>query len=1040
MTRDWLGKASSPVPQPVVIPSVSFSDFLQVQIADRFGVCMGIDFLTPQDFIRRATGPQAEKAWSKSHLTWRILPHIGAFSSKLGVSDPSPRDRFALAGLIADQFDQYGHFRPEILKSWAADQSALKDGMSDAAVSDESWQRELWGRLRLTADGPPPSEQLESLKRDAKFREDLVRRFPRLLVLGSGVIDPLLVQMLELLADSGGMVEVHVLLPSLEFLGDLRTRRALPPVEKDPEEIEFSSTHPLLESMGRHAVGTFLLLGRLDDQYTHWPEAGVSPPPEGDLLQRMQADIRGLHEPSTAEVRAGDRSIQVHSCFGARREMEILKDEILRAFRELPDLKPEDIHVITPSLETYAPLVGAVLEQGIPGLAIRLMESPVGERDPVIEALLSLLEIANGGRFEASWLMELVQMDAVQKALGVFGEDRGVESLRSWIRESGVTHGLGDDGSAVGEWGFARDRLVAGRWFGPNEAIKYPEGTFVLPIAAQLAGSEELKGRFVGWFAALEELMREWETMASAGEWEARIRRACEVLLVREDDEIMVLLPHLAFLREAGSDEAVDAGTILDWLQAGSKESGRRSRVSGRIAFGQFKQLQNIPCRVLAMVGMQDGAFPGQSRPPAWDLLRQSPRVWDRNARIDDRQLFLDGLLTPADRLIITASTRNVRTKKTEPFSSCVDELLRVAVSMGTPREALVIEHRLQPFASDYFREDGPTPRSFSSEFAEVSRELETAGGGAKIPLWETDGETAPAAPLDLSLWQLVNFWKDPARAFLKTQGIAIPGDEEDDESLDRAEVSLGSLEAWSLRNSIVTEISSGDADLERMEAVFRANRGLPPGHLGTSVWAANRAASEPLGQSLKAQLGEKVPKEYFLPEGVRIIDSIQKTKSGDHLLAFRPKEFQYPKDFLAPWIHAVFAAACGESCPSDLFDPSNAEVPRELPAIAPEDAKTILASLVGGFIEGRNRPLRYAPSTSNVLAKAMEQETEEDPLSKAADEWGKEGGGFGAPGEGTTPAALWAWRDRDPFADPDAWHDWAERIAMPLRTWGEIK
>src|SRR4029077_5619533 len=140
------------------------------------------------------------------------------------------------------------------------------------------------------------------------------------------------------------------LLPSMEFLGDLRTRQTPLVVDQDPETIVSGASHPLLESMGRHAVGTFLLLGQLDEQYTSWPDAGGYAPAEGNLLQRLQGDIRSLKRPERAAHSAADVSIRIHSFFGARREMEILKDEILRAFRDLPDLRPEEIHIVTPSL------------------------------------------------------------------------------------------------------------------------------------------------------------------------------------------------------------------------------------------------------------------------------------------------------------------------------------------------------------------------------------------------------------------------------------------------------------------------------------------------------------------------------------------------------------------------------------------------------------------------------------------------------------------------------------------------------------------
>ena len=395
----WAVRGDGPLPVPVVVPSVQFSDYLQLRIARDCGVCMGFDFLMPQGFISRALGDR-DDSWSKQRLCWRILPHVSTYAGELGVEETSARDRFAIAGLLSDRFDQYAHFRPELIRKWLAADSGKSSAFPESPT--EKWQRELWLKLSDEIASPHPALSVERLKTDAEFRSRIVAAFPRLLVIGTGSIDPLLIDMLGLLYESGGDVSVHVVLPSLEYLGDLKRRNALPQEETHPESIEVAGGHPLLESMGRHAIGSFLLLGKLDEQYTHWPEPGDGEAAGGSLLQQIQADIHALSRPSKIKKSADDISLRVHSCFGPRREIEALRNELFRAFQDFPDLKPEDIHIVTPSLEIYAPLVTAILEQGGKRLPVRLTELPPSGQDPVIEGALVLLEVARGGRFEAS--------------------------------------------------------------------------------------------------------------------------------------------------------------------------------------------------------------------------------------------------------------------------------------------------------------------------------------------------------------------------------------------------------------------------------------------------------------------------------------------------------------------------------------------------------------------------------------------------------------------------------------------------------------
>ncbi len=1030
------GRAPSLVPEPMVVPSLPFGDQLQLRISDRRGVCMGIEFLMPEAFIRRAIGGGREE-WTARSLTWRIFPHVRRFAGVLGVVDPAPRDAFALAGMLADRFDQYGHFRPEIFRRWDAGDSALPPGASEAERAAETWQRELWDRL-CGEDGVPAHPAVELARRaaNADFRAELKAKYPRLLVVGTGSVDPLMVEVLELLAGAGCAVELHVVLPSLEFLGDLWRRRELPSPESDPEELNFPVAHPLLESMGRHAVGSFLLLGRLDEQYTHWPESGDrSADAECGLLTTLREDIRGLREPSELPPDADDLSVRVHSCFGPRRELEALRDELARAFRDFPDLRPEEVQIVVTDLETYAPLVVAVLESGGSPLPIRMSELSRTGRDPVTEGLLAFLEMARERRFEASAVLEFFQLRAVQTALGAADDDRALESLRRWVRDSGVTRGLG--GAEPGSWTFARHRLIAGRWFGREDEVTYPGGEFVLPISDQLGGDSRLREAFLGWWSDLADTLAEWEGAAAPGDWADRLERAALQLLGGENEALLALQPLLVFLRQVAAVERVDAGTIGDWLEGESAEAGRRTQISGRIAVGRFKQLRNIPCRVLAMVGLRDGAFPGQNRTPAWDLLQASPRAWDRNPRVDDRQLFLDALLTPKDRLIITAPTRNVRSGRTEPFSACVDELLRVAAVMGRDGDSLVVSHRLAPFADGYFREDSELPQSFDRSSAEVATRLEADHRDVGVPFYDAvrraDGRADGG---EVTVRQLVDFWKNPARAFVRAQGIAAAAPEADDVDLDRAPLSLDGLRSWSVKRAVVDRMTSpGGGGLALTEAALRADRGLPPGDLGSLAWAVNREVGEPLGERVRELTGATEGIEVTLDDGVRVSGQIRLTADGGNFFAYRIGEFKAARHFLEPWIGAVVAAAGGRELPLAAIDEAGLETPKILGAIPRDEALGALRDLVDGYRAGQSRPLEYAPQASDQYAKVLAKKDVREAVDAAESAW-KADSAY-ASGESHEAFAELAWRDRDAFEDRVEWERWGNAVAVPLRGWG---
>jgi len=1023
----------SVIPVRVIVPSMAFEDNLQIRLADRLGICMGIDLMMPQDFIGLVMGKQdhPQKNWSKELLEWRIFSKIHRYEEEsLGMKNPSVRDRFAMSGVIADQFDQYGHFRPRIMEAWSRDEIYRLSKESVSIAAAETWQRKLWHELNHEIREGHPILKLDSLRKDKAALSKIKNDFPEVLILGTGSVDPLLVEILSLLNEAGSEVTVRVILPSLDYLGDLHKNKALPSVETDPEQIAIDGAHPLLVSMGRHAIGSFLLLGKLDPQYSNWPEPSFNENAgTGTLLNRLQDDIRSRREPSMQDIGNDDISIRMHSCFGQRREMETLRDEVLRAFDEIPDLKPEDVHIVAPSLELYAPLVSAVLEQGDHPLKIQLTERPASEKDPVIEGLKALLAISACKRYEASSLLDLLHLAAVRNALGIADSDDKLERVRSWIRKSGVTRGLGSS-DRTGSWSFSQDRLVAGRFLGQIPSAKYPDGTFVLSVSDQLGGEAELSQKFLEWYFELGKTFSHWETEEKPAVWAERLLSASRALLGGEDEALLAMIPHADFLKNLPSEEKVDAGTIHDWFTVVAESSTRRSRKTGKITFGAIQHLQNIPCRVLCMVGMQDGAFPGESRVPAWDLLRADPCLWDRNARIDDRQLFLDALLTPKERLIISASNRNVRTMKDTPFSSCVDELLRVVERMGANAGSLVVHHRLQPFSFEYFKEGGEMPRSYDKKMATVAKEIKPLSEKKKQPFWNVEWNHDAEVPEEIPLRELIAFWRDPAKGFIKNQGIRLQNEQLHDNELDHAPITMGPLESWAAKEKILNGIIAGADDFsELLEAQLKADRRLPVEQLGKCYFDALLTVNLPLAEEIKNRRGEMLPLSVELDDpAVIIVGEARKVKEGGELLAYGIGGMSSPKHFMDSWMTSLLAAAQGEILETLLFRENKPTEPQRIsPMVTQDEARELLKLLVRGYLEGRKKPLYFAPSTSEKMMQGK----------KYKDAWEKIFGD--APGEGESEAAKIAWRDRDPFQDEDLWAPWFP-ISREIIRWREVK
>ena len=84
---------------------------------------------------------------------------------------------------------------------------------------------------------------------------------------------------------------------------------------------------------------------------------------QDDLYNRVNRGAKD--QPQPVQITKLDDSIQFHSCHGRIRQLEVLRDALLRLFRDDKTIEPRDVVVICPDIEGYAPLIDAVFSDGM---------------------------------------------------------------------------------------------------------------------------------------------------------------------------------------------------------------------------------------------------------------------------------------------------------------------------------------------------------------------------------------------------------------------------------------------------------------------------------------------------------------------------------------------------------------------------------------------------------------------------------------------------------------------------------------------------
>ena len=1060
---DSLGRPGSAagVVVPVLMPALPLVDRTKVVLAQRHGVAMGVAFFLPSAFIEHVAQlvglDPVHPSWRPQGLAWRLVPLLAAMvedgdTPRLRAACADTRARQALAHDVADRFDQYLYFRPEMIAAW--DRGETWDALPEAAQGDEAWQRDLWRRLSDgLADHLHPAVRLRDLvTRIHAGQGDLPASLE---VLAIGPLPPTLLPLLRALA-TRTRVCLRALLPSTEYLGDLRAGRTQ---MRAGQAVDLAwEGHPLLSHLGKQAVDSFRSFEEaLVTEGQEYDVIALPEPRSDTLLARLQADIRAARQPgaaTTAPLVTPDHSVRVHRCHGARREVEVLRDELLDAFESLPDLRASDVLILAPQLDLYGPLAEAILRDGDPSLPLRLAERQIDRSDPLVRGMHTLLRVA-AGRVPLSEGLALLALPAVATRVESLGTDPA--TLADHVRAAGITWGLnadhrrsmdaGDQGT--GTWREGLDRLLAGVWLGDADTASDGHHRPALPVSGDLGTDPAAMSASLDWLDGLVCLLDDWQREVSPGQWADRLDQALDQVLAAGDDRFdsLAAVDLVGQLRAAETDHAcdvaVDAATVADWLDQVVEEEVRTvSRVGGGMAMGGFKPMRAMPCRVLAVVGLHDAAFPRRARAPAWDLLAAAPQRGDRDPVREDRQLFLDALLAAADRVILTATARNIRSNKDEPLSACVDEFLRVAAATvsdstdvrETTYRDLIEDHPLQPFNAACFT---GTRASFDTGRLEVARACQQRQEEA-TPFHANVFEPPEAVQsADLELHEMIRILKDPWAAWLGSLGVEIPQSWDDPFALDREPVAApAGLDRWQLQTAVIDAVLEGRTSF--LKERLAANRLLPYGILGAAMGRQAVQEAESLARRALHEAGGRLqPQRLVYRDGCPpVAGNIAVTPDRRLHVLVRPTELKAAAHHrLDVWVRATFAAACGMRGETVVVsrDGERTRVDQR-PAMASDQARAALDHLLHLCAHARRYPLPFGPKTSFAVFAAGQRGVNE--TDRAMQAWHQQH--QGPPGEGDSASARLTWRDRDPFAEEifDEWRRLAAAVFGPVEAW----
>jgi exodeoxyribonuclease V gamma subunit len=1018
--------ASPLAPEIVVVQSRGMERWVSMELARINGICANIRFPFPNAFLEMAFEAVAPSAIRPSPfdpdiLTFRVMSLVRNDSRhpdfkpivEFLEEDARGVKRFQLSRKIADLFDQYLIFRPDMIERW--------EQGPPAESAPQRWQALIWRELvRLTPELHRVGRRRRLSDAIRVGAADLGKLPQRVALFGVSYLPRF---HMEIIAGLSHVMEVHVfsMNPCREYWADIVSEREAYQAYRRPgvdealaaNDLHLERGNRLLASLGAQGRHFLSLLADIPADQTE----AFAEPDGSSLLGRLQSDILHLREPQAGLDLALDGSIQIHVCHSPMREIEVLQDQLLAMLDEDARLQPGDIVVMTPDIETHAPFISAVF--GAQDRSERRIPFHIADRGPhressVWRSFRCLLDLRDS-RFTVSEVLRLLESPGILKRFGL--EDLHLPRLEQWIQAAGVCWGEDErtpralelPDCAQNTWKAGMERLLLGYAL-PAEGNEVFHG---------LRGQNLIEGaeaRVLGAFLDFLEQVFAWAT---------RLRRSRRLSAWR--DELVEMLAAFFAEDELHSSDIQQLHRLLQELSGLEASSGfaeevaldvpaafltermeaqgpGRGFMSGGVTFCSMLPMRTIPFQVICLVGMNHDAYPRENRQITFDVMAQAPRPGDRSRRNDDKYLFLEAMLAARRRLYISYVGQSIQDNSRIPPSVVVSELIDTLQSdyglpVEDPKRPLVIRHALQPFSESYFR-PGSVLFSFSTEDLQTCKAMALQPSAplfAAEPIALTAEEALVWRSLDLD--QLAAFYGHPVRFFFKKR-LGVSLDLQNVAVADSEPFILKGLERFHLGARLL-EQRLLDQPVREVFAALQADGRLPHGAMGEVVFQDLWDEVERFARRLEAQRTSDPAGTLDVQweiGGFSLTARLGEV-SDSGCLRYRFGKLR-PKDRLDLWLRHLglcLARPETQTCESVLVC-SDCTLRLKRPA----DGRSILESVLDVFRQGLERPLRFFPESSLEYAKALRiKGGERQALAAARSRW--EGSDFSR-GEGDDP------------------------------------
>lgn len=856
----------------ILVQSPGMAQWLQMELAKKNGISANLAFPMPASFIWQLYADNLpavslQNPFDKDSMMWRLMRIIPRFLARddfvslrhyLASSPHSEQYKlYQLSSKIADLFDQYLVYRPEWIFAWEkgedeqisaqinAQQIHLNETLLGQIQHNVTWQGELWRALvsDVKADYGEQAthraalhEQFLALLNDKTHPKKLPHR---LFIFGISALPTAYLSILQAMSLD---IDIHLFFnnPSQEYWGDLRDLRTeylrtrarhgyqkqdeiqplfSPDQMTQLEEGRLETTYhdenlqlsnPLLASWGKMGRDFLYTLVRDEERIPTYSLNAYEEIENSTLLGQLQSHILHLDN-QPLNIAKNDRSLTVHSCHSAMREVEVLHDYLLDLFNQEPTLTPKDIVVMVADINQYTPYIQAVFGQkdetksdNLPLIPFSISDNKLSETDILVSSYLTLLRLKES-TFSAEEILTLLDIPALRERFNISLSD--LPLVREWVADAGIRFGLqkNQNGTNFNSWQAGLERMMLGY------ALREEHGIWQESLGFD--SSYGLKGLLAGNLSRFLTALSAWhETLQqihSVEKWHEILTALLADFFVQNEETqdtffyIQEKINEVATqLTELHFDLPLQADVIADVMAMKLEDTPNSLRfLAGKVNFCTLLPMRAVPFKVVCLLGMNEVDYPRIQTPNSFDLMQYHHQKGDRVRRDDDRYLFLEALLAARDYCYISYIGRSIIDNQVKEPSVLVSQLLDYINQGKSADDRLAVQqHAMTPFSPANFKNTEYFNRSFAMKWLPMANTDErTEQKEFVTPMENVESIT------EIELDRLVAFVENPVKFFFEKQ-LGVYFRDVDDRIADSENFSLSKLDEYALNNALIYE------------------------------------------------------------------------------------------------------------------------------------------------------------------------------------------------------------------------------------------